>query len=69
MGQCWVRSRKRRDELLICDRSARAEKHPYRECRRCGRKVLSFAAIMRRDEEERARKLGLPDPPCCRGCE
>jgi hypothetical protein len=41
----------------------------YRECKRCGRKYLGFVAVMRRDEEEYARMNGLPDPPCCRGCE
>ena len=65
----WVRTRKQRDELLCCDRSARYEKWEYRQCKRCGRKYIGFNAVMRRDEEEYVRRNGLPDPPCCRGCE
>ena len=65
----WVRTRKQRDELLSCDFSASYSAHVYRECKRCGRKYLGFVAVMRRDEEEYARMNGLPDPPCCRGCE
>ena len=64
----WVRTRKRRDALLICDRSARADKHEYRQCKRCGRRYLGFVALMRRAEEEHAQKNGLPLPPCCLGC-
>ncbi len=65
----WVWTRKRRDELLCCDRSARSSSHIYRQCRRCGRKYLGFDAIMLKDDQDRARRMGLPDPPCCRGCE
>ncbi len=64
-----VRTRKRRDELLCRDRSARWSSHMYRQCKRCGRMYLGFVALMRRVEEAYARKNGLPDPPCCRGCE
>jgi len=59
-----VRTRKQPDELLCCDRSARWEKYEYRQCKRCGRKLIAVAAVMRRDDENRARRMGLADPPC-----
>jgi hypothetical protein len=65
----WVASRKRRDELLCCDRSARWQAHEYRQCQRCGRKIIGLAARIRRDDEEMARLKGLPDPPCSKECE
>ena len=35
----WVRTRKQRDELLCCDRSATWQAYRYRQCKRCGRKI------------------------------
>jgi len=46
-AKCWrwvcfacVRSRKRRDQLLIWDRSAGAQAFDYRQCKLCGRKMI-----------------------------
>jgi hypothetical protein len=65
----WVASRKRVNDLLACDFSARIQAHEYRQCQRCGRKMVGLAARMRRDEEEAARLNGRPEPPCSKDCE
>ena len=46
----YVSSRKRRDELLICDRSATWAEVEFRRCPRCKRALLGFAAQSQRLE-------------------
>ena len=64
----WVRTRKQRDELLCCDRSATWAAFRYRQCKRCGRKIIGFSAGVRMMIEEAARQNGLPVPICGRTC-
>jgi hypothetical protein len=64
----WVSTRKRRDELLCCDRSATWSAHRYRRCKRCGRKIVGFAAQIRMLDEEAARRNGEPVPRRGRSC-
>jgi hypothetical protein len=64
----WVFSRKRRDELLCCDRSAVWESHTYRICRLCGRKMIGIAAQVRQIQETEARQAGVEVGPCSVWC-
>ncbi len=64
----WVRTRKQRDEILCCDRSATWAAYPYRQCKRCGRKIIGFSAGVRMMLEEGAKQNGLPVPSCGRSC-
>jgi hypothetical protein len=64
----WVSTRKRRDALLICDRSATSETHEYRVCRLCGRRMLGMAAQVRREQEMIAYLNGEKPGPCSKSC-
>ena len=64
----WVRTRKQRDELLCCDRSATWSSHLYRQCKRCGRKALGLAAQIMMADEKLARMKGEGPPPCGKWC-
>jgi len=64
----WVRTRKQRDELLCCDRSATWSSHLYRQCKRCGRKTLGLAAQIIMADEKLARMKGEGPPSCGKWC-
>jgi hypothetical protein len=64
----WVRTRKQRDELLCCDRSATWSPHKYRQCKLCGCTILGKQAQIRMSDEEDALFAGAPVPGCGRAC-
>lgn len=64
----WVKTRKHRDEVLTADRTVTWSAHKYRQCKRCGRKLLGLQAQIRVADEEGARRPGIEPPPRTKNC-
>lgn len=64
----WVRTRKQRNDLLACDRSATWAAHEYRQCKICGRKMLGLQAQIRIQQEDQAKCTRTQVQPCSQMC-